>query len=38
MRLGRALKWDPKLEQFVNDAEANKWLRRDQRKGYETSV
>jgi len=38
MRLGRAIKWDPKLEQFVNDAEANKWLRRDQRKGYETSV
>jgi len=38
MRLGRALQWNPKLEQFVNDAEANRWLRREQRKGYETSA
>lgn len=37
MRLGRALQWNPATEQFVNDPEANQWLRRDQRKGYETS-
>ncbi len=38
MRLGRALKWNPTEETFVNDAEANRWLRRDQRKGYETNA
>ncbi len=38
MRLGRALKWNPQTEQFIDDAEANKWLRRDQRKGYETNA
>ena len=38
MRLGRALKWNPATEQFVGDAEANKWLAREQRKpwSYET--
>ena len=36
MRLGKSLEWNPKEEKFVNDAEANKWLRRDQRAGYET--
>ena len=36
MRLGRKLQWDPQTEQFVNDAEANTWLRREQRAGYET--
>ncbi len=38
MRLGRALQWNPVEETFVNDAEANRWLRRDQRKGYETNA
>ncbi len=38
MRLGRALQWNPLEEKFVNDAEANGWLRRDQRKGYETNA
>ena len=36
MRLGRKLNWDPKSEQFVGDAEANTFLSRPQRKGYET--
>lgn len=36
MRLGRPLKWDPVQEQFVSDAEADGWLRREQRSGYET--
>lgn len=35
MRLGRPLKWDPQAEQFVGDADANQWLRRDQRQGFE---
>lgn len=34
MRLGRKLQWDPKNEQFVNDAEANKWVSRHMRQGY----
>ena len=35
MRLGRPLKWDPKAERFAGDKEANGWLKREQRKGYE---
>jgi len=35
MRLGRPLKWDPERELFVGDDEANRWLRRDQRAGFE---
>jgi hypothetical protein len=35
MRLGRSLRWDPETEQFVDDAEANGWLKREQRAGYE---
>jgi hypothetical protein len=36
MQLRRPLKWDPKSEMFVDDAEANTLLKRDQRSGYET--
>ncbi len=35
MRLGRPLRWDPAREQFVDDREADTWLAREQRKGYE---
>jgi len=35
MRLGRPLDWDASLEVFPKDAEANRWLKRDQRKGFE---
>ena len=35
MRLGRPLKWDPEKETFLGDDEANGWLSREQRKGYE---
>lgn len=35
MRLGRELQWDPKLERFVEDSEANQWLKRQQREGFE---
>jgi hypothetical protein len=32
---GRTLKWDPKAEKFIGDAEANRLLSRPRRKGYE---
>jgi len=33
--LGRRLRWNPDAEQFVDDAEANTYLNRPRRKGYE---
>lgn len=33
--VGHSLKWDPEKEEFINDAEANSWLNREHRKGYE---
>ena len=36
--VGRSLKWDPVKEEFVGDAEANTWLKRKQRKGFEVSA
>jgi hypothetical protein len=35
MRLGRPLRWDPARERFLGDAEADRWLSREQRKGFE---
>jgi predicted dehydrogenase len=35
IRLGRKLNWDAQKEQIVGDNEANKWQKREQRKGYE---
>jgi predicted dehydrogenase len=35
IRLGRKLTWDSAKEQIVGDDEANGWLQREQRKGYE---
>jgi predicted dehydrogenase len=35
IRLGRKLTWDPQTQQIVGDDEANKWQKREQRKGYE---
>ena len=34
MRLGKELKWDPKLENFVDTADASKFLAREQRKPW----
>ena len=34
LRLGRKLKWDPVKEDFVGDAEASGYLKREQREGY----
>jgi predicted dehydrogenase len=33
--LGRKLRWDPEKEQFLDDAEANTYVSRPRRKGYE---
>jgi len=35
MRLGRELNWDPASRRIVGDAEANSFLARESRKGYE---
>jgi hypothetical protein len=38
VRLGRKLRWDPSKEEFVGDAEAQKWVAREMRKPYDYSV
>jgi len=38
IRVGRKIQWDPAAEQIVGDADANQWLGREQRKGYEINV
>lgn len=35
LRLGRTLQWDAKTETFIDDAEANAMLAREQRRGFE---
>ena len=37
MKLNRKLEWDPTIERFVNDPEANTYLKRPQRKPYGTN-
>ena len=37
VRLGRPLKWNPDLEEFVDDKEANGWVAREMRKPYDYS-
>ena len=38
IRLGRKLNWDPAKEQIVGDEDANAWLSRPQRKGFEVEA
>ncbi len=38
MRLGRDLKWDPEKREIVNDAQANSFLARENRKGFEINL
>ena len=38
MRLGRELNWDPVKREITGDAEANAFLARESRKGYEIKV
>ncbi len=37
MRMGRPLNWNAKAEQFVDDKDADAWLRRSQRQGFEVA-
>lgn len=37
IRLGRELQWDPRAERFVNAADADKLLSREQRAGFEVA-
>ncbi|HEY2253453.1 MAG TPA: gfo/Idh/MocA family oxidoreductase, partial [Planctomycetaceae bacterium] len=37
VRLGRTLRWNPQSEQFVDDPQANTYLAREQRTGYEVA-
>ena len=36
LRLGRKLKWNPDVEKFVQDPQADQMLQREQRTGFET--
>ena len=38
IRLGRKLKWNPETEQMVGDDEANTWVKREARKGFEVTA
>jgi predicted dehydrogenase len=38
IRLDRKLKWDAVKEEITGDSEANGWLKREQRKGYEINT
>jgi hypothetical protein len=38
MRLGREVNWDPAKREIVGDAEANSFLARESRKGYEIQM
>jgi predicted dehydrogenase len=38
MRLDRELKWDPAKREIIGDAEANSFLSRESRKGYEINM
>ena len=37
MHLGRELNWNAQTEEFVGDSEADAWLKREQRSGFETT-
>ena len=38
IRLGREVKWDPAKREIIGDDEANAFLARESRKGYEINV
>jgi hypothetical protein len=38
IRLGRELRWNPEAEQFVDDAEADTWLKREMRAPWSYDV
>ena len=38
IRLGRKIRWDPKAEKIIGDDEAQSFISRDKRKGFEIEV
>ncbi len=38
MRLGRELRWDPVQREIMGDSQANEFLSRENRKGYEINI
>ena len=38
MRLGRELKWDPVKREIIGDPQANSFLSRENRKGFEINM
>ena len=38
MRLDRALEWDPVKREVIGDSQANSFLARENRKGYEINM
>ena len=38
MRLGRAVKWDPAKREIIGDDQANSFLSRENRRGYEINM
>jgi hypothetical protein len=38
MRLGREIKWDPIKREIMGDAQANSFLSRENRKGFEINL
>ena len=38
MRLGRAVQWDPVKREVMDDAQANSFLARENRKGFEINM
>ena len=38
MRLDRELKWDPARREIIGDSQANSFLSRESRKGYEINM
>jgi predicted dehydrogenase len=38
MRLNRSVKWDPKQREIIGDSQANSFLEREYRKGYEINM
>jgi predicted dehydrogenase len=38
LRLGRTIRWNPERERFVGDREAERWVAREQRKGFDYAM
>jgi len=38
LRLGRTVRWNPERKRFVGDREAERWVAREQRKGFDYAM